>query len=90
MLRAERLTKLDIVEGIPSREFDDPPEEVDPRIPALVEEFQLTLESELDDTAIVQRFLLHGQSYAVNGLFVIQSALTSWWRAPLCSSERQR
>jgi hypothetical protein len=25
-----------------------------------------------------------------NGLFVIQSALTSWWSAPLCSSERQR
>jgi len=23
-------------------------------------------------------------------LFVIQSALTSWWSAPLCSSERQR
>jgi hypothetical protein len=23
-------------------------------------------------------------------LFVFQSALTSWWRAPLCSSERQR
>ena len=26
----------------------------------------------------------------LNGLFVIQSALTSWWSAPLCSSERQR
>src|SRR5271167_218600 len=25
-----------------------------------------------------------------NWLFVIQSALTNWWSAPLCSSERQR
>ena len=25
-----------------------------------------------------------------NRLFVIQSALTSWWSAPLCRSERQR
>jgi hypothetical protein len=26
----------------------------------------------------------------IYGLFVIQIALTSWWSAPLCSSERQR
>jgi len=53
------------MEGPPSEEADAP-EQVDPRIPALIEEFQVTLESEPDDTAIVQRFLLHGQSYAVN------------------------
>jgi 3-polyprenyl-4-hydroxybenzoate decarboxylase len=31
-----------------------------------------------------------GASPQVYGLFVIQSALTSWWSAPLCSSERHR
>jgi len=54
------------MEALPSEEVDDAPEEVDPRISVLVEEFQVALESEADDTSIVQRFLMHGRSYAVD------------------------